>query len=89
MASTFTESEHIDLLFFMDGLVECFVDLHPPLGPLLLLDHVLQVEGEPTNLVTRRLIDRGVPSGAAVQEDDTLVGDVLEQLREVSTQAIQ
>ena len=89
MAPTFTESEHIDLLFFMDGLVERFVDLHPPLGPLLLLDHVLQVEGEPTNVVTRRLIDRGVPSGAAVQEDDALVGDVLEQLREVGTQTVQ
>ena len=44
---------------------------------------------QPTNAVTRRLIDRGVPSSAAVQEDDALVGDVLEQLREVSTQAVQ
>ena len=89
MAPTFTESEHIDLLFLMDGPVERFVDFHPPFGPLLLLDHVLQVEGEPTNVVTRRLIDRGVPSSAAVQEDDALVGDVLEQLREVGTQAVQ
>ena len=68
MAPTFTESEHIDLLFLMDGPVERFVDLHPPFGPLLLLDHVLQVEGVPTNVVTRRLIDRGVPSGAAIQK---------------------
>ena len=89
VAPTFTESEHIDLLFLMDGPVERFVDFHPPFGPLLLLDHVLQVEGEPTNVVTRRLIDRGVPSSAAVQEDDALVGDVLEQLREVGTQAVQ
>ena len=89
MAPTFTESEHIDLLFFMDGLVERFVDFHPPLCPLLLLHHVLQVERGPTNVVTRRLIDRAVPSSAAVQEDDALVGDVLEQLREVGTQAVQ
>ena len=88
MAPTLTESEHIDLLL-MDGLVERFVDLRPPLCPLLLLHHVLQVRREPTNVVSRRLIDRGVPSGAAVQKDDALVGDVLEQLREVGTQAVQ
>ena len=69
--------------------MERLVDFLPPLCPLLLPDHVLQVEGEPTNVVTRRLIDRGVPSSAAVQEDDALVGDVLEQLREVGTQAVQ
>ena len=76
MASTFTESEHIDLLFLMDGPVERLVDFHPPFGLLLLLDHIFQVEGVPTNVVTRRLIDR-VPSSAAVQKDDALVGDVL------------
>ena len=72
MTSTLAESEHIDLLFLMDGSVERLVDFLPPLCPLLLPDHVLQVEGEPTNVVTRRLIDRGVPSSAAVQEDDAL-----------------
>ena len=33
MTPTFTESEHIDLLFLMDGPVERFVDFHPPFGP--------------------------------------------------------
>ena len=66
MSSTFAKSEHIDLLFLVDGPVERLVDLLPPLCPLFLPDHVLQVEGEPTNVVARRLIDRGVPGSAAI-----------------------